>query len=382
MSEKEKRKYTPADAREALRAAVGLDRPKNGNDYNADGAVSVSDARSILREAVGLDGQEPPTQAEQVGSSSAADIAAQMGSFVPASGNDMTKAAYGAYADYKNMPSFSYDYRTDPLYTQLKADYEKTAKKGSEHLAAQAQAHTGGYGNSYAQTLANQFYHDTMNDFNDVVVDLEQRAYDRYTDERQKKLQEYSMLSDLSDTVYGRELTAAQLAAQYGNYKVMGDLLGVDLSRYADTEQAKQALDWGLQTGDFSRLQALGYDTSYLAQSYELNLKGAQLDYGAGVLDATGDASVLENYGYSTEELQKAKALDLALTAAANGDFSKLRDVGIDPTYLEESALREAAAYYAQYGDLRKLRSLGVDTSYLSAMNAAALAQQQASAYG
>ena len=52
-------KVTTADAREALRAAVGLenltDAQKKKADADGDGKVSTSDARELLRKATGLD---------------------------------------------------------------------------------------------------------------------------------------------------------------------------------------------------------------------------------------------------------------------------------------------------------------------------------------
>ena len=57
---------TAADARLALRAAVGLENYKSGSDkfkradYDGSGVIEASDARSILRVAVGLSGNEGP----------------------------------------------------------------------------------------------------------------------------------------------------------------------------------------------------------------------------------------------------------------------------------------------------------------------------------
>ena len=52
-------KITTADAREALRAAVGLeeltDEQKKKADLDGDGSISTADAREILRKATGLD---------------------------------------------------------------------------------------------------------------------------------------------------------------------------------------------------------------------------------------------------------------------------------------------------------------------------------------
>lgn len=376
MSE-EKKKYVAADARAALRQSLGLDPVTDGSDYDGDGKVTSADARAILRASVDLPDDSGTTP------ESASQIASQMGgSFVPASSADLNKAAFSAYEKYKTSgDNYEYNYNSDPLYQQIKNDYVRTGTLGAENIAGKAQAQTGGYGNSYAQTAAQQVFQDAMLDLNDVAVDLEQQAYGRHLDRQQQNLNEYSMLTDMANTSYNKEMTAAQLAAEFGDYSRFGKMLGLDLTQYATDAKAQQALNWGLQTGDFSKLASLGYDTSYLQETYDLNLKGAQLGYAGNVADITGDLSALEQYGYSTEDIQKAKDLNFALTAAANGDFSHLEKVGIDPTYMEESALREAAAYYAEYGDLSRLQSLGIDTNWLKQYNNALLAIQHGNAY-
>ena len=373
MSE-EKKEYFAEDARTILRQSVGLDPVTNGSDFDGDGKVSSADARAVLRAAVGLD-PTTPASAEELAQQNA-------GSFVPAASGDMAKAAFNAYEQYKaDGDNYEYNYNTDPLYQQLKNDYVRTAKLGAENIAGKAAAQTGGYGNSYAQTAAQQVYQDAMLDFNDVILDLEQNAYNRHLDRQQQHLNEYSLLTDMANTSYSKEMTSAQLAAQFGDYSRYENMLGLDLSQFAQDYQAQQALNWGLQTGDFTKLAELGYDTTYLQETYDLNLKGAQLSYAGSVADMTGDLSALEQYGYSTEDVQKAKDLNFALTAAANGDFSHLEKVGIDASYLEESQLREAAAYYAEHGDLSKLQALGVNTNWLSQYNNALLAIQHGNAY-
>lgn len=44
---------TMSDARQALRQAIGLDRPTAAADYDGDGEVTAEDARSIINDALG-----------------------------------------------------------------------------------------------------------------------------------------------------------------------------------------------------------------------------------------------------------------------------------------------------------------------------------------
>ena len=68
----------------------------------------------------------------------------------------------------------------------------------------QAAAMTGGYGNSYAASVGNQAYQASLSQLNDVIPELYQMAYDRYNQEGQNLLNQYSMYADRENTDYGR----------------------------------------------------------------------------------------------------------------------------------------------------------------------------------
>ncbi|MBQ2444876.1 MAG: hypothetical protein II272_00395 [Oscillospiraceae bacterium] len=75
---------------------------------------------------------------------------------------------------------FSYDFRTDKLYEQYRDFYSKRGKAAMEDARGQAAALTGGYGNSYAETLAKQAYSEEMEALDDRVGELYDRALEAY----------------------------------------------------------------------------------------------------------------------------------------------------------------------------------------------------------
>lgn len=63
---------------------------------------------------------------------------------------------------------------------------------------------TGGYGNSYAQTVGQQAYNQQLAQLNNIIPDLYQMAYNRYRDEGQDLLNMYNMYMDRENMDYGR----------------------------------------------------------------------------------------------------------------------------------------------------------------------------------
>ena len=103
-----------------------------------------------------------------------------------------------------NREKFSYDLNGDALYQQYKDKYIQQGKMASQDVMGQAAAMTGGYGNSYAASVGNQAYQASLQNLNDIVPELYQMAYDRYSQEGQDLLNQYGLISDRENTDYGR----------------------------------------------------------------------------------------------------------------------------------------------------------------------------------
>ena len=103
-----------------------------------------------------------------------------------------------------NREKFSYDLNGDALYQQYKDKYIQQGKMALGDAIGQAQAMTGGYGNSYAQSVGQQQYQAQLQNLNDIVPELYQMAYDKYNQEGQDLYNQYSMLGDRENMDYGR----------------------------------------------------------------------------------------------------------------------------------------------------------------------------------
>ena len=85
-----------------------------------------------------------------------------------------------SYDAYLDRDDFSYDVAKDPLYQQYKKQYTDLGKLAMEDTTGQAAALTGGYGNSYAQTVGQQTYNRYMQQLSAAVPELYNAAYNRY----------------------------------------------------------------------------------------------------------------------------------------------------------------------------------------------------------
>ena len=148
-----------------------------------------------------------------------------------------------------NREKFSYDLNGDALYQQYKDKYIQQGKMAMQDTMGQAAALTGGYGNSYAATAGNQAYQAHLNNLNDIVPELQQMAYDRYNQEGQDLLNQYSMAKGMYDTKYGEwsdQMSQYNADRQY-LYSVYDSLYNRDYGAHRDAisdEQWAAAMDY------------------------------------------------------------------------------------------------------------------------------------------
>ena len=102
----------------------------------------------------------------------------------------------------QNGKKFSYDLNGDALYQQYKDQYTLQGQQAMMDTMGQAAAMTGGYGNSYAQTVGQQTYQGYLQQLNDKVPELYKLALDKYNQDRQDLYDQYGMYSDLYDQEY------------------------------------------------------------------------------------------------------------------------------------------------------------------------------------
>lgn len=103
-----------------------------------------------------------------------------------------------------NREKFSYDLNGDALYQQYKDQYVTQGQQAMMDTIGQASALTGGYGNSYAQSVGQQTYQGYLRQLNDRVPELYQLALDQYNREGEDLYNQYGLMADRDNTEYGR----------------------------------------------------------------------------------------------------------------------------------------------------------------------------------
>lgn len=204
----------------------------------------------------------------------------------------------GILSDISNRKGFSYDMNEDPIYQQYRDQYVREGQRAMKDTAAQTAALTGGYGSTYGAIAAQQGYDNYLAGLNDRVPQLEQMAYGRYTDELADKYNQLGAYQTEENRLYGQYMDALgqyntdrnfafgsmQAAMDQNNHENEFDRSLFESDRnYGLTEeqwkfqQQQQAIENALSTGDYSKLQELGFDISYLKYMQDMEKAQAAL---------------------------------------------------------------------------------------------------------
>ena len=108
------------------------------------------------------------------------------------------------YSQIQNRPDFSYDVNADPLYDMYKDKYVQQGKLAMKDTMGQAAALTGGYGSTYGQQVGQQTYDAYLQNLGDVIPELYNLAYKKYSDNGDKLLTLYGLTGQQRDTEYNR----------------------------------------------------------------------------------------------------------------------------------------------------------------------------------
>ena len=200
------------------------------------------------------------------------DLIAQHSGTKPGEWVDPYKDTYLGYLNqYENRDPFSYDFNSDALYNQYKDMYIQQGRMAMMDTMGQAAAMTGGYGNSYAQTVGQQAYNQQLNQLNEIMPELYGMAYDRYNQEGQDLLNMYNAYLGLSEK-------------EYGEYQA-----GVD-NWYREMDRL---------TSDYDTLYNRGWD------EYLLGYNTAYDDYSTGRSEAFSNYQNAINQAFTSSENQK-----------------------------------------------------------------------------
>ncbi len=134
-----------------------------------------------------------------------------------------------------NREKFSYDLNGDMLYQQYKDQAVTQGKMAMMDTMGQAQAMTGGYGNSYAQSVGQQAYQGQLQKLNEVIPELYQLALDKYNAEGQAMYDQAALMAQMENQDYGR------YRDQVSDYNAELDRLAEDARYKAETDYGKWA---------------------------------------------------------------------------------------------------------------------------------------------
>lgn len=154
-----------------------------------------------------------------------------------------------------NREDFSYDLNADALYKQYANQYMQQGKMAMMDTMGQAQAMTGGYGNSYAQAVGQQAYQGYLQQLNEVVPELYQMAYDRYQQEVQDLYNQFSMLGAQEEQAYGRYRD--QMSDYYANLQQAFNQYNTE----REYDYSKYAADRNFAYGAFADDRSYAYQT-------------------------------------------------------------------------------------------------------------------------
>ena len=97
------------------------------------------------------------------------------------------------YNQIMNRDPFTFDLNGDMLYNQYKDQYTQLGQQAMMDTMGQAAMLTGGYGNSYAQTLGQQAYQGYLQNLGDRVPELYELALRRYNQQTEDLMNQYQL---------------------------------------------------------------------------------------------------------------------------------------------------------------------------------------------
>ena len=156
-------------------------------------------------------------------------------------------------AQILNRDKFSYDLNGDALYQQYKDQYVNQGKLAMMDTMGQAAAMTGGYGNSYAQSVGQQAYQGYLQQLNDKVPELYQLALNQYNAEGQAMYDQASLLAGMEEQEYGRYMD------QLTNYYTELGMARDDAKYLAEQEYRKYLDDLNFKYGKYADDRAYDY---------------------------------------------------------------------------------------------------------------------------
>lgn len=261
---------------------------------------------------------------------------------------------------YINRDPFSYDFNSDALYQMYKDQYIQQGQMAMMDTMGQAAAMTGGYGNSYAQTVGQQVYNQQLAQLNNIIPELYQMAYGKYRDEGQDMLNAYNMYMDRENMDYGRyqdDLSNWWRETEY-------------LTGRADTEYERDYnSQWDSYTSEYNSYWD-NYEKEY--QEGRDTIDDQRYDYEKlyGLIGSTGyepTADELKNEYTNSKSGSKGNGNGNGNDPAAGTDYKDL-DVGSTAYNTISKAIARATSLDELNAITQEYLALGYDPAQIKAM--------------
>ncbi len=196
---------------------------------------------------------------------------------------------------------FAYDLAADPAYESYRRAYTRKGKLAMADTLGHATALTGGYGNSYALTAAQQRYDGYMQELTDKIPQLyalAQERYDQETDRLNQSYQQYLALEsqdrDSFDDAFDNWLKELQLLQQEQQA-----IAKEDYDRFeAEREWAEEHPQGSQSSGSQSSSSQKGYDNGSVSVEH---IKLLQAHFGVTVDGKWGPESVKASGGLDAD---------------------------------------------------------------------------------
>ena len=192
-----------------------------GNDYDTVDSGIPGTSRRTKERVTQMESGYTPSSAVRAAQSYLAGVqGSKPGAYESKWGAELD----ALYDKITNREKFKYDVYDDPMYQQYKMQYQNLGRTAMMDTMGQAAALTGGYGSSYGQSVGQQTYDAYLQSLNDVVPELYGQAYQQYSDEGARMLDQWGMLNEREQQDYSKyrdqmsdyfnEMSLAQSAAQ------------------------------------------------------------------------------------------------------------------------------------------------------------------------
>jgi hypothetical protein len=217
--------------------------------------------------------------------------------------NNLSKwqdAADAYLSRYENRDPFVYNMNADALYNQYKDMYVNQGQLASMDVMGQAAALTGGYGNSYAQSVGHQAYNQYLGQLNTIVPELYQQAYDRYAQEGQNLLNMYDIYANRENQEYARDWEKQMFEYQKERDKVADEQWLKSFNRSSSSVNGGKTVN--ISDNDISTLANYKSRGKYAeAESYIDRLLRE------GLIDEDKAVELYEEYALEPEVVTKGK---------------------------------------------------------------------------